>query len=483
MNNQNKSSSYYLTIDQGGHASRAIVFDNQANIVSQAETAIETFTPKPDWVEHDAEALVCATQIAIDKAVEQLGDDRHRIKAAGLATQRSSIVCWHKQSNAALSPILSWQDRRQAEWLTQFQDKNRFIHTTTGLFLSPHYGASKMRWCLENIEAVQLAQRQNKLVIGPLASFLTCRLLRESPLLADPANASRTLLWNMETGDWDDALLQLFGLPGILLPNCVPSRYPFGYLHVDSMDIPLQIVTGDQSAALFAWGNPDPETVYLNIGTGAFIQRPLSATTDHPRLLTGIAYQDDTYRCYTLEGTVNGAARALHRFAEQEGIDNLEQRVTAAMISNKTPPLFINAVSGLGSPDWIATLESHFIGEGDTEARLLAVVESIAFLIQRNLDAMANTPPQAERIIVSGGLAGLDGLCQLIADLAGVTVIRPQQLEASATGLACLIAARPVDWPTATQRADHFSPDPDTTIKQRYTVWSQQLNRAIAESP
>ena len=195
---------YYLAIDQGGHASRAIVFDQQANIISQTEQPIQTFTPQPDRVEHDADEMIQATRQAIIDAVGLLGEEKKLLKAAGLATQRSSIACWNKQTGKPLSPILSWQDRRQAVWLSQFQHQSESIHAKTGLFLSPHYGASKMRWCLDNLAEVKQAFENHQLVIGPLASFLAYQLLTERPLVADPANASRTLLWNLHRQEWDE---------------------------------------------------------------------------------------------------------------------------------------------------------------------------------------------------------------------------------------------------------------------------------------
>ncbi len=472
---------YYLAIDQGGHASRAIVFDQQANIISQAEHAIHTFIPKPDRVEHDAQEMIHATRQAIIDAIAQLGEEKKQLKAAGLATQRSSIACWNKHTGEALSPILSWQDRRQADWLEQFQNQGNCIHEKTGLFLSPHYGASKLRWCLDNLDTVRLAQKSNQLVMGPLASFLAFHLLREHPLLADPANASRTLLWNINTHSWDDELLQLFGIERSLLPPCGFSTGDFGHIALDDLSIPLRIITGDQSAALFAWGVPQTDTAYINIGTGAFVQRPLAKPINTDRLLNGMAYLDTALACYTLEGTVNGAARALQWYAELNDIENIELAVEQAIASNETPDLFINTVSGLGSPDWQANLEPRFIGCGGTDAQLLAILESISFLIQRNLDVMHQTTQKTTEIIISGGLSNLNALCQQLADLSGISVSRPAEHEATAKGLAYLIAARPANWP-ACSKIEKFMPNNNPTLHKRFQRWSRNLQQIIANN-
>ncbi len=471
---------YYLAIDQGGHASRAMVFDQSANIICQSENRIDTHSPNTGWVEHDPEQLISATFQAIQSSLKTLGADKKYLKAAGLATQRSSIACWNRHSGAALSPIISWQDRRQSEWLQQFQNKSEDIHNKTGLFLSPHYGASKMRWCLDNITAVKQAQQDKDLIIGPMASFLVYHLIRQRPLLADPANASRTLLWNIKTQDWDEQLLQLFGISKAILPPCQPSSGFFGHIDIDGFNIPMTVITGDQSAALFAWGKARPQTAYINIGTGAFVQRPLTEAMHSDKLLTSLAYKDDDYHCYSLEGTVNGAARALQWFAEQYAINDIEKRVSDCLAKPVTPPLFINTISGLGSPDWQADIEPQFIGDGDANAKLLAVIESIVFLVQRNLDVMEKTINQPDSIIISGGLSKLEGLCQCIADLSGIKLIRPQEHEATASGLAYLIATRPLLWP-GYKNTKTFTPGDNQALKQRFLQWNIALEKIITD--
>ena len=171
-----------------------------------------------------------------------------QVASAGLATQRSSIVCWDRVSGQALSPVISWQDRRAHEWLTRFALHAEEIHATTGLMLSAHYGASKLRWCLDHLPAVAQAQSEGRLAFGPLASYLVFRLTEERTLAVDPANAARTLLWNIKTLNWDEGLLHLFSIPASALPPCVPTRHHFGHLVAAGQRIPLALVSGDQSA-------------------------------------------------------------------------------------------------------------------------------------------------------------------------------------------------------------------------------------------
>ncbi len=474
------TSPLYLAIDQGGHASRAIVFDRAGTIVAQAETAIATLTPKPGWVEHDAEALLRSIEQTLAQIVQLLGARVANIKAAGLATQRSSIACWDRTSGAALAPILSWQDRRNQPWLEALPADTALIHQHTGLRLSPHYGASKMRWCLDHLPAVQGALGKGHLVMGPLASYLAFNLLDERPLVADPANASRTLLWSLAQQEWDDTLLALFQIPRAILPPCSLSRGAFGHLTLGGHAIPLRIITGDQSAALFAWGEPSPATAYINMGTGAFIQRPVSTPLLSDTLLSSVAYIDESSRCYTLEGTVNGAARALHALAREEQIDALDSRLAQWLEKIEQPPLFLNGVAGLASPYWRPDFPSRFIGEGGAEARAVAVAESIVFLIQRNLEESEHDLPAAGTLFVSGGLASLSPLCQRLADLSGRPVRRPESVEATARGLAFLVADRPANW--AAGQVAHFPPRRRPALQKRYFRWKAKLEMELSET-
>jgi glycerol kinase len=429
-------------------------------------------------VEQDPEELVASLQAVITKAITSLGARAGQIRCAGIATQRSSMVCWDRQTGEALSPVISWQDRRAHAWLQPFSAQTRAVHQRTGLMLSAHYGASKMRWCLDQLPAVAIARREGRLAMGPLASFLLFRLLEERPLLADPANASRTLLWNLRTMDWDPWLLGLFGVPVETLPRCVPTQHVFGTLHANEHRIPLTIATGDQSAALFGLGAPSPDTVYVNIGTGAFMQRFFPQPPDAPGLLSGVVYRDADRTLYVLEGTVNGAGVAL-RWAEQEwGLKDVEAQLPVWLARSGDIPLFLNGIAGLGAPFWVADFPSHLIGDGEPWQKACAVVESIVFLLQANLETMQKMAPTPKRLLVTGGLALLDGLCQRLSDLSGLPVYRPAEHEATARGTAYLLAGFPKNWPEE-KTGVSFGPVPNPGLEQRYKDWRAEMKRAL----
>ena len=274
------SSPLYLTIDQGGHASRAILFDNEGNILKRASRDINTFHPHPYHVEHNPDELIDSIFQAIEECLSEINPS-DSIAAVGLATQRSSIACWNKETGEALSNVISWQDRRAAEWIERYSTQQSFIHQRTGLFPSPHYGVSKFHWCLENLPAVDKAHKNGSLMIGPLASYITHKICREHPTFADPCNGSRTLLLNLKSKRWDNNLTDLFKINQALLPTCVPNQHSFGTLSRISTKLPLTVVTGDQSAALFHDGIPNSQAIYINMGTGAFVQRLIEHPLDH----------------------------------------------------------------------------------------------------------------------------------------------------------------------------------------------------------
>ena len=470
----------YLALDQGGHSSRALLFDAGGALVTSASVPIGTQRDDLGHIEHDPEELVRSLQQAIASVCAKLPAGQH-LRAAGLATQRSSMLCWNRHTGAALSPVISWQDRRHATWLERLAPRSAEIRAQTGLMLTPHYGASKMRWCLDHLPAVREARADGTLVMGPLASFLVCRLVGGRPLFADPANASRTQLWALATQDWSPELLVLFGIDATVLPRAVTSRYAYGDLVTPAGPVPLTVVTGDQSAVPFAFGPLDPAIAYVNLGTGAFAQRAVSGPLpDAPRLLVSVVWSTADRVDYLLEGTVNGAASALDWLAQREGVPLTEllRLAEAAIATQETPPLFINGVSGLGSPFWVSALESRFIGTGSRGAHVLAVLESIAFLLHVNLQEMRPHGPPLTGLLVTGGLSANDYLCSCLGSLSHLPVTRAEDPEATARGLARLVAGdAAAAWPMDHGRSE--PPLPNTNLNGRYRQWREAMEQAL----
>ena len=468
-----------LAIDQGTHASRALVVDDAGRVLATGEREIGLVRPQEGWAEQDGDEAVASIFDAAGSALAALGARKPEVARAGLACQRSSALCWDRATGKPLSPVFSWQDRRAHAWISSLEAAHgEAVHEKTGLYLSPHYGASKLRWALDHLPAVRAALEARTLAWGPMESFLVFRLTKERTFAAEPQCAARTQLWNLRSRDWDPGLLARFGLPAGFLPASVPTIHAWGTLEVCGLEIPITAVNGDQSAAVFAFGWPEEDCAYVNIGTSAFVQRALAREPAHvPRQLSGIILADRDVTVSMVEGNVNGAGTALEWLKTELGIDDATSRLPAWLERPEPPPLFLNGIAGLGGPFWKADFASRFVGMGEPWQKAVAVVESMAFLLQANLDHMAPYVPPARRMRVSGGVSRLDGLCRRLAAVSGLPVHRREDPEASARGIAYLAAGRPAQWNTAAPEVV-FAPEPDAALAGRYRRWRALMREA-----
>ena len=466
-----------LALDQGGHASRALLFDEEGKVLAHAERRIATQRSGTARVEHDAAAVVRSLRKAAEAAIESLPRGCS-IESAGLATQRSSIACWDRTSGKPLSPVISWQDRRAARHVASLAPEATRITALTGLVLSPHYGASKLAWCLRHLPSVKKARRDGSLAAGPMASFAIAGLTESHPSFADPVNGARTQLIDIHDGDWSEELCGLFGVPSDILPRLVPNRHAFGELRIAGRVIPFTVVTGDQPAALFADGEPDANAAYMNLGTGAFVQ--CLSERHAPGLLRSVLWRDSRRTLYALEGTVNGAATALNVVAKQLGLNKARMmRALATWLEAPgEPPSFLNGIGGLGAPYWRPGFRSRFVGRGDAAQKMAAVAESIVFLLLENLERMQGTGMDLHTLRVSGGLAQLDGLCQRLADLSALPVERPTLHEATASGLARLLGGAARAAPVGRAR---FTPKHAPSLEARRRRWQEAMQEALEQ--
>jgi glycerol kinase len=465
-----------LVIDQGTHATRTCLLDHRGTVVATARQEVG-LTRRAGEVEQDATEILSSVRETLGYTLRKGGN---AIAQAALATQRSTVLAWDRVTGEALAPALSWQDTRAAETIAALGEHAEQVRERTGLRLSAHYGAGKLAWLLQHEPALRRAADKGRLALGPLATFLLFHLLEGRPLLVDHANASRTLLWNLHSRDWDEWLLRLFSLDREHLPRPCPIRHHYGRLA--GTRIPLRAVNGDQGAALFADGPAQPETAYINMGTGAFILVPTgSRIVRQPGLLSGIADSDNGNALYCLEGTVNGAGAALAWAERQWGLVIAHESLDDWLARVEDPPLFLNAVGGLGSPWWTSGAAPHFILELAVPCDerpapcVTGVLESIAFLIVVNLASMGEAGLSVRRLRASGGLSRVDGLCQRLADLSGRPVERPRESEATVRGAAWLTRRA-----TATGAAgplDRFSPARNDRLAARYQAFRSEMQR------
>jgi len=466
-----------LAIDQGTHATRAMLVDTIGRIRFSSFADIRLDRKGKLRVEQDPEEILAAIRstlgAALDKA-KTLGD----IVCTGLSVQRSSVLAWDRRSGKALTPVISGQDRRAARWLHQFSGQSDLLKEKTGLPLSPHYGAGKLRWIAAHHQEVRRALEEGRLAWGPLAAFLLHHLLKSSPYVVDHASAQRTQLWNLATQKWDPMLLDLFEIPPGSMPETLPTCHNYGRLV--AADIPVTAVTGDQNAAFFSLGRPKTDTAAVDIGTGAFILAPTGGEPGpRSKLLSGLLNSTSGKALYAVEGTVNGAGAAFSWAAKTWQMPDLVLRMPEFFRRREPPPIFLNTVDGLGSPWWHTGKKPFFIGSGMLPDKAVALAESIVFLMQANLDAIASTGLSINRLRMTGGLSHLDGLCQKMADICGLKIYRPADTETTVRGTAWLAFQRPRHWPKP-GKGRIFEPRKNPALRDRYEQFCHIINEALS---
>lgn len=463
----------FLGVDQGTYSSRALLFDERGNEIASAHEAVDLNRFEGGRVEQDANQLVTSVKNVIKKVLHSHADTNNVI-ACGIATQRSTVLNW-ASDGAVNGAVLSWQDVRGGDLIKTLHRDKFEIQKLSGLPLSAHYGASKMRWLLDNLPINISATKQNRL--SPLVSFLLYHLIDSKPYLVDHSNAQRTQLMDINTLDWSSYLTNWFGVPESLLPTCMPMCADYGVLAESG--IPLRAVCGDQNAAVFGVGEMSETTALVNLGSGAFVLRELSSNSESANQLTGIGYSDNETVQYIREATINGAASALNWIVKKYNINQTDESIDDWLNTIDNPPLFINAVGGLGSPWWRQDIESAFVdADLNNEGSLVvAVIESIIFMLRANIDLMIKESP-LKNLRVSGGLSRLDGLCQKLSNLCALPVERVNNPEATARGVAWLAAGRPDDWMN-TVPIKSFTPLIDESLAARYMQYMHVLNQKL----
>ncbi len=469
----------YLAIDQGTHASRALLFDEDGDTISAAVCEVQLQRMQGARVEQAADDLLTSIHHALTEVMAGIDiATQQRIRACGIATQRSSVLAWHRDGTP-VSALLSWQDTRGQTVIDSMQSQHMALQQLTGLPLSAHYGASKLRW-LQQWIAREGKHPLDTIQLSPWVSYVLYHLLAQRPYLVDHCNAQRTQLFDVQSLNWSHELCARFEVAEQRLPMCVPVRHAYGRL----ADYPINVtaVSGDQNAALCGMIAADTRVALVNLGSGAFVMRHLPAYAASHTQLTSIALSDSREVSYVREATINGAGNALDWVAQHYNISDIEQRLPQWLDTINAPAMFINSVGGLGSPWWRTDIEPYFVdaalGAVAEGQRVIGVIESILFMVHANLLLMQQEAAIA-LLRVSGGLSQLDGLCQRLADLTGLDVSRGNEREATARGIAWLAAGRPDGWQ---QRAGItlFRPRSDAALQQRYQQFNNLLQHRLA---
>lgn len=485
----------HLAIDQGGQSTRVALYTREGRklCLYSAPCATQHYPPEADTpyvrIEQDPQAILDGLRECLARIQAEWNQAIPHIQTAGFAGQGSSLLCWNRETGEALTPVLSWQDIRGETYLRDFPLSHDEVQALTGLRVSPHYGASKMRWCLDQIPAVKAAQQKGVLSVGPIVSYLLWHLLEERPAkqgdsFVDPGHAQRTLLWNLHECDWDPKLLGLFGITRDLLPQCKAHYDHFGHLRLGEQRIPLVACARDQGASLFARGLPAPERVYINIGTGAFIQRVSDRLQAPEGLLVSplwVPAGSHAQRYYAWEATVNGAAAAIPFVQAHTQLAVTPQEMDQALSLNPPHPCyFLNAVGGLSAPYWRTDVQSHFSEGLSAHEKILAWIESVIFQIIVNVQRMGVLGAVSD-IIISGGLSRAEAVCQKVADLTQARVYRSDDADATVQGVACMAAGLPATWHPLIQD-DIFLPQSNPELQRRFLSWQTAMDTWLSLS-
>ena len=472
----------FLLIDQGGQSSRVLVADADGNQRFGARRPVVTRAPQSGCAEQDGDRILADLRNAIGQTLAAPGIEARKILAAGLAVQRGNVLCWDRETGKALTPVLSWRDRRRPRHRPP-DDVAEQVRRETGLRYTPYGGADKLRWFLESMPAVARALDRGRLAFGPLGAFLVRGLVQDHPHCVDETLAQRTLLYSRHARAWSPALLEAFGLPIEPLPAPVPADHTFGRLADADHRLSLRLVIGDQNVVPAIDAAPDPDCVFINLGTGAFILRPLPPgdvpSQPDPFQLSilgrsvGRSGSNGAQTRYALEGSIHGAGSALNWLRARDSLENIEPAIDDALAAERAPGLFVNTVDGLGSPWWCPGRQPEFVPATglSNRQRLAAVIESIVFLLRVNLEQLATKRGPVRRVRVTGGLSRSERLCQRMADGLGCRVERLRGGEGTITGL-----WRRLSGSAATSPGDQtFEPEDVPGLEDRYREWLQRM--------
>jgi glycerol kinase len=438
-----------LAIDQGTTGTRAILYDRPGRIVSQSYQELRQHYPKPGWVEHNPEEIWSSTLKVISQALRRGGISARRIAAIGITNQRETAILWDRRTGRPLHRAIVWQDRRTSEICRDLKVHEPEVRRTTGLVLDPYFSGTKIAWLIRHAPAVSRAVRSGRAAFGTPDSWLLWNLTGGRVHATDFTNASRTLLLDLKTLRWSDRMLRLFGIPKSLLPQPLPSAGNFGVTaRVGPLPagIPITGIAGDQQAALFGQGCVRRGQVKNTYGTGCFLlmQTGRKIIHSHHGLITTVACGAGGRPSYALEGSVFIGGAVIQWL--RDGLKILKNAAESEVLARSVPDsggvFLVPAFVGLGAPYWDPEARGLICGltRGTTRAHLArAALESIAFQSQELLHAMEQDSRTRLRVLqVDGGAVKNNLLMQIQADLSGLPVVRPKNIETTALGAAQL---------------------------------------------
>ncbi len=490
---------YILSIDQGTTSSRAILFNTEGQIHQVAQEEFPQYFPQDGWVEHDPEDIWQTVLSTCRQVIAKLNSATDQVIAIGITNQRETTLVWDKLTGETVHPAIVWQDRRTAEYCQQLKnnDLEPKINAKTGLLIDPYFSATKLRWILDNVPGARERAERGELAFGTVDSYLLWKLSDGKAHRTDATNASRTMLFNIHTQQWDEELLAILDIPASLLPEVMDSADDFGTTHTAHLGtkIPILGMAGDQQAALFGQTCFREGMAKSTYGTGCFmiVNTGEQALKSQSRLLTTVAYRLDGQPTYALEGSIFIAGATVQWL--RDGLQLIKQAGETEPLAQQTPMdhgvFLVPAFTGLGAPHWDPHARGAIFGlTRDTGIKeiVTAGLQSVCYQTKDLQKAMEDDGERPTALRVDGGMVANNWLMQFLADILGATVDRPDIIETTALGVAYLAGLKAgvfdslQELESRWQRERRFEPKLNKSQRDDfYAGWQQAIRRVQSE--
>jgi glycerol kinase len=492
--------SLILAIDQGTTSSRAIVFDTKLKPKASAQKEFRQFFPASGWVEHDAEEIWKSVLTVCKAALKKARITAAKISVIGITNQRETVVIWDRKTGKPIHKAVVWQDRRTAEMCAKLkaQGLEKTFTAKTGLLLDPYFSGTKIAWLLDNVKNARARAERGELAFGTIDSFLIWRLTGGKVHATDATNASRTLVYNIHTGEWDQELLRILNIPTNLLPEVKDCAADYGVTEkkLFGAAIPIGGVAGDQQAATIGQACFEPGMMKSTYGTGCFaiLNTGDKAVASNNRLLTTVAYQLNGKRTYALEGAIFIAGAAVQWL--RDGLKIVKKASETGPLAKAADPqqqvYLVPAFVGLGAPYWNADARGALFGltRGTTSREIAkAALEAVCYQTRDLLEAMKKDWGSSGNTVlrVDGGMTASDWTMQNLADILNAPVDRPRVLETTAVGAAYLaglqagLLPQPAQFAKTWARDKRFAPKMPNDIREaKYDGWKTVVRKLLA---
>ena len=480
-----------ISIDQGTTSSRAVIFSDKGELIGFEQLEFKQFFPNDGWVEHDPEEIWLSVVEVLNSSIKRFNLSASDIASIGITNQRETVVIWDKKTGKPIYNAIVWQDRRTSDFCDSLKDSQDLIQQKTGLTMDPYFSASKVNWILDQVNGARQRAENGELLFGTIDSFLIWKLTEGRDHKTDATNASRTMLYNIETNEWDEELLSLFKVPSNLLPTVCDNAYDFGYTELLGGKVSIGGVAGDQQSALIGQCCFEIGEVKSTYGTGCFMMTNTGndIIKSSNKLLSTIAYRLEGKTTYALEGSIFVAGSAIQWLRDGLNFfDNASQSEDLAIqAKDNSKVLVIPALTGLGAPYWDADARGAIFGlTRDTGIAEItkAALESVVYQTKDLLEAMKNDNASFNSLKIDGGMVENNWFSQELSNVLQVKVSRPSVIETTSLGAAYLAGLHAGVFDTLTSLKENWSIDKEfepQNSRNRYLEWKEAVNKVLTD--